>query len=243
VTAHMHSEAEAGAGGIVFAPVSNVRMSATIVEQVRGRIRSGDLAVGDRLPSERALCEQFGVSRRTVREAFRMLEATGHITIKLGKEGGAFVTAPSAELVGEGITDLIASSGLTSAEVTEVRSLMEIAYLPLAVERATDEDIDRLRLMCDRHEAARLDATYGVEMSLEFHLALAACTHNAASVLLLDSLRESILRSLSDAHHSGTSGVAEHRSVVDALAARDVDSATATMRAHLDRTAAATAEH
>ena len=233
-------EREAGAEAIVFARVSNVRMSGTIVDQVRSRIRSGELVVGDRLPSERALCEQFGVSRRTVREAFRMLEATGHITIRLGKEGGAFVTAPSAELVGEGITDLIASSRLTSAEVTEVRALMEIAYLPLVVERATVEDIERLRLLCDRHEAARLDGTYDVQMSLDFHRALAACTHNAASVLLLDALREAILRSLADADHSGTSGAAEHKAVVDAVAERDVERATAIMRAHLDRTIVAT---
>lgn len=236
-------EPETGVEPIVFAPVSNVRISATIVDQVRSRIRSGELVVGDRLPSERALCEQFGVSRRTVREAFRMLEATGHITIKLGKEGGAFVTAPSAELVGEGITDLIASSRLSSAEVTEVRALMEIAYLPLVIERATDEDIARLRDMCDRHEAARMNGTYDVQMSLEFHRALASCTHNAASVLLLDSLRESILRSLAEAHHSGTSGVAEHRAVVDAVADRDLERATATLRAHLDRTLAATSGH
>jgi DNA-binding FadR family transcriptional regulator len=78
-------------------------------------------------------------------------------------------------------------------------------------------------------------------MSLDFHRALAACTHNAASVLLLDSLRESILRSLADAHHSGTSGVVEHRAVVDAVAARDAGRASAIMRAHLDRTIIATA--
>ena len=80
-------------------------------------------------------------------------------------------------------------------------------------------------------------------MSLEFHRALASCTHNAASVLLLDSLRESILRSLAEAHHSGTSGVAEHRAVVDAVADRVLERATATLRAHLARTLAATSGH
>ena len=228
-------------GSIVFEPVANVRISATIVDQVRSRIRSGELSVGDRLPSERALCEQFNVSRRTVREALRMLEATGHITIKLGKEGGAFVTAPSATLVGEGITDLIASSALSSAEVTEVRALMELAFLPLIVERATDDDIAALRAMCDAHEQARVDGSYTVAMSLDFHRALAGCTHNAASALLLDALRDSILQSLEDAHHRGTSGVAEHRRIVDAIAARDLDAALSVMRHHLDRTVRATA--
>ena len=239
----MTSEIEATdeQGPIVFEPVANVRISATIVDQIRSRIRSGELPVGSRLPSERALCDQFQVSRRTVREALRMLEATGHITIKLGKEGGAFVTAPSVTLVGAGLTDLISTAGLTSAEVTEVRTIMEIGFLPLVVERATDDDIARLHAMCDAHEAARRDGTYTVEMSLEFHRAMAACSHNAATTLLLDALRDAILRSLEDAHHSGTSGVDEHRRIVDAIAARDLDTAVAELTRHLGRTVRATA--
>ena len=230
-----------GVGTVVFDRVENVRISGAIVEQIRGRIRSGELPVGARLPSERALCEQFEVSRRTVREALRMLEATGHIVIKLGKQGGAFVTTPSARLVGEGLTELIANSSLTSAEVTEVRVLLELALLPLAVERATDEDIAALRAMCDRHAEAREDGTYTVAMSMDFHRAIAACTHNAASLLFLDSVRDVILKSLEEAHHRGSSGVAEHRRIVDAIAARDVAVAREEMSRHLDRTARANA--
>lgn len=228
-------------GSIVFEPVANVRMSAAIVEQIRRRIRSGELAVGARLPSERTLCDQFEVSRRTIREALRMLEATGHITIKLGKEGGAFVKAPSTSLVGEGLTDLITRAEITSAEVTEVRTIMELAFLPVICERATDADIAELRAMCDEHEAARKDGSYTVEMSLQFHRALAGCAHNSATTLLLDALRDPILKSLNEAHHVGTSGVEEHRRVVDAVAARDLDRAVAELRQHLDRTVRATA--
>lgn len=228
-------------GPIVFEPVSNVRISSTIVHQIRGRIRSGELPVGARLPSERALCEQFGVSRRTVREALRWLEATGLITIRLGKEGGAFVSSPSVSHVGEGLTDLMTTSALTSAEVTEVRSAIELAFLPMICERATDEDIERLRRLCDEHEQARTDGTYTVEMSLAFHRALAECAHNAATTLLLDAMRDSILKSLHEAHHLGTAGVDEHRRVVDAIAARDLDTAVTEMTQHLDRTVRATA--
>ncbi|MEU6134665.1 FadR/GntR family transcriptional regulator [Nocardioides sp. NPDC047086] len=232
-----------GNGSIVFQPVANVRISATIVDQIRARIRAGELPVGSRLPSERALCDQFQVSRRTVREAFRMLEATGHIVIKLGKEGGAFVSAPSVSLVGEGLTDLISTAALSSAEVTEVRTIMELGFLPLIVDRATEDDIARLRAMCDEHEAAREDGTYTVAMSLEFHRALASCAHNSATTLLLDAMRDSILTSLVEAHHRGTSGVAEHRRVVDAIAARDLDTAVAELSRHLDRTVQATTDN
>lgn len=227
-------------GSIVFEPVANVRMSGTIVEQIRERIRSGELAVGMRLPSERALCEQFEVSRRTVREALRMLEATGHITIKLGKEGGAFVKAPSTSLVGEGLADLLTRAAITSSEVTEFRAVLELAFLPLICERATDADIAKLRAMCDAHEAARKDGSYTVEMSLQFHRALAGCAHNSATTLMVDALRDPILKSLHEAHHLGTSGVEEHRRIVDAIEDRDVDRAVDELRKHLDRTVRAT---
>jgi GntR family transcriptional repressor for pyruvate dehydrogenase complex len=220
----------------LFQPVAGTRISMTIVNQIRTLIRSGDLPLGSRLPAERELCRQFGVSRLTVREALRMLEANGLVTIKLGKEGGAFVSAPSAGHVGQGITDLLTTAVLESGDVTEARIVVELGFLPFVCERASEEDITALRRICDRDERARISDTYTVEMSFEFHLQLAASTHNPAAMLLLAAFREPILRSLHEAHHHGTSGVAEHRAVVDAIAARDVARAHDLMSRHLART-------
>jgi GntR family transcriptional repressor for pyruvate dehydrogenase complex len=234
------SEAEpTGPSNNLFHPVASVRMSTSIVDQIRARIRSGELQVGTRLPAERELCTQFGVSRLTIREALRMLEANGLVTIKLGKEGGAFVSAPTASLVGQGMTDLITTAALSSTDMTEVRTIVESGFLPLICERATDADIQALLAMCDRDERARRSGTYTVEMSFEFHLSLAACAHNPAASLILEAFRGPIVRSLADAHHLGTSGVAEHRSIVAAIARRDVDAAAAVMTEHLARTARA----
>ena len=122
-----------------------------------------------------------------------------------------------------------------------MRTVVELGLLPLVCARATDTDIAKLRELCDVHEAARKDGSYTVMMSFEFHLALAACAHNPASPLLLEALRDPILNSLHHAHHLGTSGVAEHRRVVEAIAARDLESATAEMSRHLNRTVEATA--
>src|SRR3954470_8085558 len=124
----------------LFSPVSVGRISEVIVEQMRILIREGKLVPGDRLPSERELCERFGVSRVTVREALRVLEANGLVEIRVGARGGAFVTAPSSRLVGEGIADLITLSTLSAAEVTETRIVLELGIVPLVCERATEED-------------------------------------------------------------------------------------------------------
>src|SRR5262245_29579538 len=120
----------------IFTGVNPGRASEMIVDQIRLLIRDGQLKPGDRLPAERELGERFGVSRVTVREALRGLEANGMVTIKVGARGGAFVTAPTSARVGEGITDLLALSSITAAEVTEARRVFEIGIVPLVCERA-----------------------------------------------------------------------------------------------------------
>src|SRR4051794_17874559 len=96
----------------LFSPINVGRISAVIIDQIRQLIHSGQLATGARLPSERDLCVQFGVSRVTVREALRVLEANGLVEIRVGARGGAFVTAPTSDRVGAGLTDLLALSAL-----------------------------------------------------------------------------------------------------------------------------------
>src|ERR671927_1736990 len=84
----------------MFSRVNAGRISGLIVDQIRLLIRDGHLTAGDRLPSERELGERFGVSRVTVREALRGLEAQGLVAIRVGAHGGAFVTAPTSDRIG-----------------------------------------------------------------------------------------------------------------------------------------------
>src|SRR5262245_62658441 len=115
-------------------------MSEAIVEQIKNLIRTDRLRPGDRLPSERDLGERMGVSRVTVREALRVLEASGLVQIRVGAHGGAFVTVPSSAKIGADLADLITLSPLTGTEVTEARQVVETGIVPLVVARATDED-------------------------------------------------------------------------------------------------------
>ncbi len=173
----------------MFSRVSPGRASEMIVDQIRVLIREGQLRPGDRLPAERELCEKFGgVSRVTVREALRGLEANGMVRIKVGARGGAFVTAPTSKRVGEGIEDLLSLSGLTDKEVTEARQVFEIGIIPLVCERATEQDIDELTEICDRGgDAALKEGFYPMELSAEFHTRVAQASHNKAIAMLAES--------------------------------------------------------
>jgi GntR family transcriptional regulator, transcriptional repressor for pyruvate dehydrogenase complex len=225
----------------LFSPVSLGRVSQVIVDQIRVLIHEGKLNPGDRLPSERELCNRFGVSRVTVREALRVLEAGGLVTIRVGAHGGAFVTTPTNSRLGEGLADLLRLSPLTAAQVTEARMVFELGIVPIVVERATEEDIAELREICERQKVALKDGTHSLTLSTEFHTKVAACTHNPAIEMLVESFHGPMLMSLREAKTRaplmGRKGASEHAKFVDAVAAGDVEAATEIMRTHLQRTA------
>jgi GntR family transcriptional regulator, transcriptional repressor for pyruvate dehydrogenase complex len=226
----------------MFSRVNAGRISGLIVDQIRLLIRDGQLTAGDRLPSERELGERFGVSRVTVREALRGLEANGLVTIRVGAHGGAFVTAPTSERVGEGISDLLSLSVVTPEQVTEARQVLELGIVPLICERADERDIAELLDICDRSDAALASAAgYSVSLSGEFHTRLARATHNPAIEMFAQSFHgpmlTSLLRAQEEDPHVGVKGSAEHRELVMAVQARDVTTAQEIMRQHLARTA------
>jgi DNA-binding FadR family transcriptional regulator len=230
-----------GAKGDLFSPVSMSRVSQVIVDQIKVLIRDGSLTPGDRLPSERDLCQRFGVSRVTVREALRVLEATGLVEIKVGAHGGAFLTAPTTDRVGEGLADLLSMSALTAGEVTEARKIVEIGALPLIVERATEEDIDALFKLVAEGQAAVEEGKYSMDISARFHIRLAECAHNSALAMLIQSFHGPLLMSLREAQEHapamGARGTDEHRQLAEAIRDGDLAAAQRVMSEHIARTA------
>ena len=224
----------------MFSPVNVDRVSQVIVDQIKLLIRDGRLQPGDRLPSERELCQRFGVSRVTVREALRVLEASGLLAVRVGAHGGAFLTTPSAERLGEGLADLISLAPLTALDVTEARFIVELGVLPLAVERATEQDVKDLFAMVEESEQALANDAYKAEMSAAFHIRVAECTHNAAVEMLMHSFHGPMRMSIEESHADApmsAQGVAEHRLLAEAIKQRDIEAARNVMTTHLDRTA------
>lgn len=223
-----------------LSPVTAARISDTIVEQIRSLIRQGHLQPGDRLPNERKLCERFGVSRVSVRDALRILEASGLIEIRVGARGGAFLTAPSAAGVGARLSDMLTMSSLSAQEVTEARMVFELGIIDLVCARANDEDLADLTEICERSSAAVEAGQYTMDLSLEFHVRLAHTTHNQALDLIVESFQEALRMSLFEAKSvaplMGVVGTDEHWELVKALRDRDATTARAVMEVHLART-------
>jgi GntR family transcriptional regulator, transcriptional repressor for pyruvate dehydrogenase complex len=227
----------------IFTEVTAGRVSAEIVEQVERAIEFGQLEVGDRLPSERELTARFGVSRVTVRDALRILEANGLIEIRLGSRGGAYVTAPQPSRIGSTLARLLMLADVAPEELEEARHVLEMMALEFAVKRATSDDIAQLRAICDRTEAAIDAGRFDIRYSVEFHVRLAEAGNNRALSLLFASFQNAVLLTLLRARDSspahGLRGLSEHRALIDAIEARDLLTARQVMEGHLERTAGA----
>lgn len=200
------------------------RTSGRIVDQLRGLIRSGQLPLGERLPPERELCERYGVSRVTVREALRVLEAGGLVDIRLGSHGGAFVTAPAAQRAAGAVDDYFTLTPLPDGELAEARRVLELGVVPLACERADTQDLERLSQACDALERAQEGGDSAWPAAREFHLNLARAGRNhALEVLIWPLLGAS----------AGEQPSSDFRRLLDAVRDRDSHRATEILREQL----------
>jgi DNA-binding FadR family transcriptional regulator len=115
-----------------------------IASHLRGRIVRGELATGQTLPSEGALMETFGVSRPTLREAFRILETESLINVRRGSRGGARVVAPDVAVAARYVGLLLQVTRTTIADVQQARMVIEPAAAGLLAARRTRTDLDDL---------------------------------------------------------------------------------------------------
>src|SRR3979411_1052358 len=120
----------------VLAPIRPTRASSDVIAQIRRAILSGQYRPGDRLPTEREMARQFGVSRVTVRDALRALEAAGLLEIRVGGQGGPYVKEPDPARLAESLRTHFHLQGTTFAELAEARLALETTAARLAAERA-----------------------------------------------------------------------------------------------------------
>jgi GntR family transcriptional regulator, transcriptional repressor for pyruvate dehydrogenase complex len=219
-----------------FKAIQRKTLSSEMVEQILSLIRTKELRLGDKLPSERELGRAFNVGRSSVREAIKILETTGLVrTTTRGKEISA--AAPS------GIPDFnLAADATNIREVFEARKMIEIELTALAAERASPEDIEAM------HRAV---ATPGLSESatlaadIAFHRALVNSAHNSVlsevynsiTGLLFQNFKYYVLLRATQgedlkAHHRRITD--DHLAIIAGIAAGNAAAAKRAMRTHLD---------
>jgi DNA-binding FadR family transcriptional regulator len=217
---------------VTFTPIQPARASTNVITQVRAAIMSGRFRTGDRLPTEREMARQFGVSRVTVRDALRALEAAGLLEIRVGGQGGPYVREPDPALLAENLRTHFHLQGTTFAELAEARLALETTAARLAAERATDENLAEMRAAI---EEPRPDGT--ATQSVDFHKALVRAAHNSA-LLIMFLATQSLLAEAFDTLHASQpdmAGVARrvHTELYHAIAEHDAETAVRLMREHL----------
>lgn len=211
-----------------------------VVDALAGRIREGSLSPGEKLPTEAAIMEEFGVSRTVVREAISRLQAAGLVetrhgvgtfVVARGESGGTFRIGPEQL---ETLQDVIA--------VLELRIGVETESAALAAVRRTQKNVEAMRAALKAFTSAVEEGRDAVAPDFQFHLEIARATQNEHFVDLMGTLggmmiprarleppgpltpeREAYLRRVN----------AEHESIVDAIARQDAEGARAAMRTHL----------
>lgn len=211
-------------------------LASRVAGQIEQLILDGHLKPGDRLPSERQLADQFGVSRTVVREAVRSLAAKNLLHVQAGS--GTIVSTPSAESVAQTMSLFlrVGQLELDYDKVHEVRRALEIAIAGAAAERRTPADIAAMEEILQQARRIRGNRDEFAANDVAFHAALAQATHNELYILLLDSVADIMLqvRQMAfDVPDMPTRALAHHADILTEVKAGDADAARDAMRGHL----------
>jgi GntR family transcriptional repressor for pyruvate dehydrogenase complex len=219
--------------------VDRSRLYRSIVEQILSGIESGAFPPGSALPAERLLAARLEVSRGSVREAIRVLEHAGILDVRTGS--GTYVTEAGASRAAALRARAVLSGEHSPLDVVVARRALEPPCAESAATQRHETDLAALREALDR-QASLLDRSReAAEADLDFHLALAAATHNPVFAMLMERLGEIMrqrlwgeLKARSRVGGGGERDVREHAAVLAAVERGDGRRAARAMRDHLD---------
>lgn len=217
-------------------PDQNIRrpLYAVVSEKIITMIKSGELPDGARLPAERVLAEQMGVSRTSVREAIRLLSLSGMLTSQQGS--GTFVNASAPVLAGDELR-FMSDVYYEQEHLNEFRKYIECNVIEIAAQNATKEDINELKSIVYDQYKSRCEHKNETFYIKKFHLALAKATHNPIFVSLMR-----IINSLFDqrridsvTHHMKrrSESIYWHNKIIEALESRDIQKCREAMEQHM----------
>lgn len=217
-------------------PVKPERAFERICSEIKRLIFKGVLKPGDRLPPETELARQFDVGRQTVREALRLLELAGFITIHKGCAGGPIIKDTILNTISNSIFDAVYMKRITVKELTTARLEIERATLKLVVQNITDEDLYALQETIDKAKEHARVGIHPFADNIEFHKVLAQASKNKMFAILVDSLMAVVadfLSRLKPDFEISKKVIREHERILRALKGRRLEEADALLETHI----------
>lgn len=219
----------------IFTPVEQIPRYKLVAQQIAELIKSGQLSAESKMPTDRELVDQLGVSRTTVREAMIALEITGFIENRFG--AGAYVSAFAPET-----SALSQVSGPGPFELLEARMVVEGETAYMASQLISEEQLNYLKRCNSEMENEAKDIVSGLKSDQAFHIQIARATRNTALVnMVAEFWRERTRLPMWVRMHSRVGNeemyrdqqIREHEALVSALHARDAQWAKDAMREHI----------
>lgn len=223
--------------GFKFETVKANRLSQNIVEQIRGAILEGDLKIGDQLPPEKEFAKYFKVSKSSLREAYRVLEAYGFLEIRQGMSGGAFIKEVDLTTIKDSLANYFFFQNPGIREYTQIRTFLEPQVVKICAEKITDEDIVFLEKNIEAMEQEPEGEHFMSNLDIVFHKKLVDITDNIIISLIVESVQTALIKIKRIVHtdEQFLKMVCDgHKKIVSALKERDPEKAEKEMLAHIN---------
>jgi len=221
-------------------PISRLSLSDEIVEQIIDLISRGILRPGERMPSEKQLCQQFGVGRTSVREALRSLSVMGILEPHAGE--GTYVSGDSSRYLEKTLQWSLLLDRKMVDDLIETRLTLESETAFLAAQRAGHDDLQEIEAAIEGMEQSANQPDSYLGFDLRFHVAIARASQNSILFQLLGMIRGYLQTWIKEtlsappAHHSelrANKSIAEHRVVQAALKSGNAERARQAMKEHI----------
>jgi DNA-binding FadR family transcriptional regulator len=170
-------------------PARDGTLSWRIIRQIRAMLFAGELKTGERLGGEIELARRYGVSRMAIRDALRSLEAAGIVEIRVGAKGGTYIAGGNIERFADALAIQLKLIGVTVTEIFDAQIAVEVTSTELAAQRAGDDEVRALRDILQAMRDQRHAKPEFTELSLRFHEAVVAASHNRALIAQFKALR------------------------------------------------------
>lgn len=182
----------------MFRPLKKQRFSDQVADLIQKKILEDNLELGTNLPSEKEMAGEFQVSRSVIREALRILEISGLVSIKKGPTGGIFVSNVYHEPIKRSLNNLITSGEVTLEHLIEARLLIEPYIARQAVRHVKSKDLKKFRDLFKDSSTHLDDPVYLKQNNLKFHLLLAKASGNPVLSIMLESVFELLVEQTQD---------------------------------------------